>query len=114
MEGQVALQDLNDTELWELARLELTSSWRRPIRFKRSVPRETVIYFIETGGQPDPSLLYMESRAELQDWISKNWMMVNSQLPCTGPQKGQCTIYGCPEGRHLTCYTNAKPHFGLK
>jgi len=39
---------------------------------------------------------------------------VNSQLPCSGPQKGHCTVYACPEGRHLTCYMNAKPHFALK
>jgi len=114
MEGQIDLQDLNDTELWELARLELSSAWSRPMRLKRSVPRETVIYFIETANPPDDSFLYMESRAELQDWILKNWMMVNSQLPCSGPQKGHCTVYACPEGRHLTCYMNAKPHFALK
>lgn len=104
------LDDLNDTELWELARMGLSAAWRRPIRLLRSLPRERVIYLVESGAQPDPSEIILESRVKLEQWIARNWEMVNSQLPCTGPDRGKCTKYPCPEGRHLSCYSAAADH----
>lgn len=114
MEGvTVELDELNDSELWELARLSLSAAWQRPIRFRRSMPRERVIQCIETGMCPSPEELYLESRQELERWIQKSWTMVNSQLPCSGPLKGRCTAYSCSEPRHLACYESARPHFKL-
>src|SRR3954470_14115091 len=103
MEGEVVeLDDLNDTELWELARQQISASWRRPVRLSRSAPREYVLHLVESGEIPQPSHELIESRARLQEWIEKRWEMVNSQLPCTGPQRGKCKVYPCSEGRHLS------------
>ncbi len=114
MEGAlVQLDELNDTELWEIARMQLTSAWRRPIRLFRHLLRERVIYLIESNEQPRPEEILLESRLKLETWVAKNWEMVNSQLPCVGPGRGKCTTYPCPEGRHLTCYASAQPHFKL-
>lgn len=104
------LDELNDTELWELARLELSGTWRRTIRLHRSLPRERVIYLIESGSLPQQHEMLMESRMKLEEWIGRNWEMVNSQLPCSGPDRGKCTRYACPEGRHLSCYSAAADH----
>ncbi len=107
------LEELNDSELWELARMQLTASWRRPIRLGRWVPRERTIYLIESNEQPRPDEILLDSRSQLESWIVKNWEMVNSQLPCSGQQKGHCTVYPCAEGRHLACYARALPHLKL-
>jgi hypothetical protein len=104
------LDELNDTELWELARMELSAAWRRPIRLRRSLPREAVIQLIESGAPPHLPDVLLESREKLEQWIVRNWEMVNSQLPCSGPDRGKCTRYACPEGRHLSCYSAAAIH----
>lgn len=114
MEGAlVQLDELNDTELWEIARMQLSSAWRRPIRLYRHVSRERVIHLIESNELPRPEEILLESRLKLELWVTKNWEMVNSQLPCVGPLRGKCTMYPCPEGRHFTCYASALPHFKL-
>jgi hypothetical protein len=114
MEGMnTPLEELNDTELWDLARMQMSAAWRRAIRFSRSVPRERIIMYIETGVPPHPDDVLLESRFRLQQWVDKNWVMVNSQLPCAGALRGKCTIYPCAEGRHLSCYEKARPHFQL-
>lgn len=113
MEMMIPLDELNDTELWELARMQLTASWSRPIRLIRSLPRERVFWYIETGALPAQEDFLLETRDKLQTWITKRWDMVNSQLPCAGVNKGKCTIYPCAEGRHLSCYEKARPHFRL-
>lgn len=112
------LEELNDTELWELARTTLSSAWGRPIRLKQAVPRERVIALIESGERPALEEEYIDpqghdSRTRLEIWVGKNWAMVNSQLPCTGPLRGKCTKYACPDGRHLNCYAAAEPHMRL-
>lgn len=104
------LDDLNDTELWELARMGLSGTYRQPIRLRRSLPRERIIYLIESREMPQPNEVLLESRLKLQQWVYRNWESVNSQLPCTGPDRGQCTKYDCPEGRHLSCYSSAAVH----
>jgi hypothetical protein len=114
MEGPIVeLDELNDTELWELLRLQSTAAWGRPIRLSRGAPREYVIRAIDSGEPPYPPYELLESRAMLQTWIRNNWTMVNSQIPCSGPLKGNCTMYPCPEGRHLSCFKAAEPHFKL-
>jgi hypothetical protein len=105
------LDELNDTELWEIARLQLSSAWCKPIRLSRNVPRERVMYLIEANQPPEPREVLIETRLRLQQWVKKNWDLVNSQLPCQGPDRGKCTEYACPEGRHLTCFKSAAPHF---
>jgi hypothetical protein len=112
------LEELNDSELWEIARTTLSGAWCRPIRLKRSVARERVIYLIESGQKPESTEEYidpkgMDSRSKLEVWVKKNWSGINSQLPCTGPLRGQCTQYPCPEGRHMRCYADAKPYLDL-
>lgn len=109
----VQLDELNDTELWEMARTQLSSAWRRPIRLYRWVSRERVIHLIEANEQPHPDEILLESRLKLEQWVAKNWDLVNSQLPCSGTLKGRCTLYPCTEGRHLTCYESARKHFAL-
>lgn len=99
------LEELNDTELWEIARLQLSANCRRPVRLSRSVSRERVIELILTAQEPDPREELIESRVRLEKWIAKNWVSVNSQLPCHGKDRGKCTIFACPEGRHLLCYS---------
>lgn len=114
MEGvTIPLDELNDTELWEIARMQLTAAWSRPIRLSRAVSRERVIYLIESNEQPRPEEILLESRRKLEEWVTKNWDSVNSQIPCSGPLKGKCTRHSCPEGRHLTCYASALPHMKL-
>lgn len=104
------LDELNDTELWEVARLELSSAWRRPIRLLRSLPRERVMRLIEAGAQPHPSEELIESRLKLEQWVDRNREQVLSQLPCSGADRGKCTKYPCPDGRHLACYAAAADH----
>lgn len=93
--------------------MQLSSSWNRQIRLRRSVSRERVIQLINASALPHPDELLLESRLKLELWIAKNWEMVNSQLPCSGALRGKCTAYPCPDGRHLSCYAAAQPHFGL-
>lgn len=92
---------LNTTELQEIIRQ------RTGNRLRRSVPRERLIHLIETKEPPLPEELAGTNytRIALQNFISESWDWVNSQLPCTGQDRGKCTIYPCPEGRHLDCYT---------
>jgi len=109
----VSLDELNDTELWELVRMQLSAAWLRPVRLSRAVSRERVIYLIESNEQPLPEEILLESRQKLENWVAKNWDKVVSQIPCSGVLKGKCTKYACPEGRHLTCYASALPHMKL-
>jgi hypothetical protein len=101
-----ALEDLNLTEL-----LAILRSQTRMV-LKRSVSRERLIQLIEEGGQPLPEELSgtNETRRILQTFLEKNWSVVVSQIPCKGENAGKCTIYPCPEGRHLDCYTSNKEH----
>lgn len=104
------LDELNDTELWELARLQLTASWGKPMRLFRHLTRERVIHLVYTNEKPRDDEVILESRKKLQDWVAKNWERVNSQLPCSGKDRGKCTVYNCPEGRHLLCYSLSKKY----
>jgi len=98
------LDDLNVTELLAILR----SQTRMVLR--RSVPRERLVRLLEEGGKPPPNELAgtNETRRILQGFLEKNWSWICSQLPCKGENAGKCTIYPCPEGRHLDCYTANK------
>lgn len=102
--------ELNDTELWEMARVQLTGAWGRPIRLKRSLPRERVIELIENNLQPATEEMVLETRFRLEQWVAKNWEGVNSQLPCRGLNRGKCTVFPCPDGRHFACFLEAREH----
>lgn len=97
------LETLNVTELAYIIRRQTG------VVVKRSLPKERLIELIEYGTQPTPDEIAgsTTTRKELQQFIEKNWTWVNSQLPCKGPDKGKCTIYPCPEGRHADCMMSA-------
>lgn len=100
------LDQFNITELVEIIRKQ------HGVVVKRSVGKDRLIELVETGAVPQKEelALTMLSRVKLQTFIQKNWAMVGSQLPCNGPNKGKCTIYPCPEARHVDCYLRAEPH----
>lgn len=82
---------------------------------KRSVSKERLIQLLENGGLPEAEEVSptTESRKRLQLYVEKNWTGIQSQLPCKGENKGKCTIYPCPEGRHVDCLLSATPHMNI-
>ena len=102
------LESLNQTELLQI----LGNSGHGNHRLSVHVPKERLISLIRTGKDPQPDELAgtMETRKRLQEWIVESWLQIGSQLPCSGPDKGRCTVYPCSEGRHLECYISAKVH----
>lgn len=94
---------LNTTELLTIARSQTG------VVVKRSVSRERLLQIIESGPPPTPKETSgtSASRLSLQKFIGKNMSWLGSQLPCKGENRGVCTIYPCPEGRHLDCYMAA-------
>ena len=91
---------------------ELLTIYRRQtgLVVKRSVERERLIQLVEGRVVLDPSELAgtTETRKELETFVTKNWVWINSQIPCQGTNRGKCTLYPCPEARHLDCYLAAK------
>jgi hypothetical protein len=91
---------------------ELLSIIRRTngMIIRRSVPKERLIQIIEYGIQPEANELSdtMSTRKTLEVFVEKHWTWVNSQLPCKGEYKGKCTVYPCPEGRHIDCFMAAR------
>lgn len=100
------VEQYNRTELVEIVRR------RTQIVVRHSLPLERLQHLAITGEQPTESEIAgsMRTRVSLQQFISKNWLAINSQLPCSGQLKGQCTIYPCSEGRHATCFMSVPPH----
>ncbi len=109
MSDDIDLSRLNESELAMIVRRQTG------LVVKRSVGRERLIQFLEDGGSFAPEELAgtNESRKKLQLYIEKNWVGIQSQLPCKGENRGRCTIYPCPEGRHLDCYLSALPHMKI-
>ncbi len=101
------LELLNLTELCELIRQRLG------FIMKRSTPKERLIQIITHGYQANVSADEIsgstKTRHLLQQFIEKNWIQLNSQIPCKGENRGKCTIYPCPEGRHFSCFHYALP-----
>jgi len=102
---QFDLMRLNVTELSQLIRQR--TGWV----VKVSVPKERLVGFLYGQLQLTAEDLAdtTQSRRSLQVFIEKNWTWVNSQLPCKGENRGKCSIYPCPEGRHLDCFNAAGP-----
>ena len=100
---------LNWTELASLIR------GRHGVIIKRSVPRERLLEIVASNTSPNPEELASsnESRRKLQVFIDKNWKWIESQLPCKGENRGKCTIYNCPEGRHADCLIGAGPQLKM-
>ena len=90
---------------------ELAYIYRRHtgLVLKRTVTIDRLIELLTQGGQPLPEEISptTESRKRLQLYVEKNWNGINSQLPCKGENRGRCSIYPCPEGRHLDCVNSA-------
>lgn len=103
------LNTLNDTEL------AYTIRSRTGVVVKRSVGKARLIQLVQTGEMPLPEEIAPSTatRSKLQLYIEKNWSGINSQLPCKGENRGKCTIYPCPEGRHADCLLAAAPHMKL-
>src|SRR5512139_4145193 len=108
-EDMDVLHMLNVTELAQLLRRHTG------LVVKRSVPKERLIQLLEDGGHPTAEEVSptTDSRKRLQLYIEKNWMGIQSQLPCKGENRGRCTIYPCPEGRHVDCLLSASSHMRL-
>lgn len=106
MEDMDILHTLNATELAFIIRRQTG------LVVKRSVTKERLIELLENGGVPtaDEVSPTTETRKHLQLFVEKNWVAINSQLPCKGENRGRCTIYPCPEGRHIDCLLLAEPH----
>lgn len=104
--SEINYESLNKTELAQLLRN------KTGLVIKRSVSSERLIFLLTTGEEPteDEISPTTDSRRRLQLFLEKNWSTLNSQLPCKGDNRGKCTIYPCPEGRHLDCYLSAEPH----
>lgn len=100
MNGTVAsLAAFNKTEMLEIIR-------RATGRIaKRSLPIERIREIVEHGQAPRDDELAgtMRTRYLLQGFVSRNWVRISSQIPCEGTNRGSCTVYGCPEGRHVDC-----------
>ena len=103
---QYDLTLLNTTELTQLIRQR--TSWV----VKASVPKERLAAFLYGQAHPTAEDLAETTmtRYKLQLFIEKNWSLFGSQIPCRGENRGKCTIYMCPEGRHVDCYLSAEPH----
>jgi hypothetical protein len=103
---QYDLMRLNITELTQLIRQR--TGWV----VKASVPKERMAAFLYGQDQPTAEDLAdtTKTRHTLQVFIEKNWTLFGSQLPCKGENRGRCTIYPCPEGRHVDCFLAAGPH----
>lgn len=100
---------LNNTELAQLVRSQTG------LVIARSVSRERLIEMLASGQPPRPEEVSAtnESRKRLQLYVEKSWNGIQSQLPCKGENRGRCTIYPCPEGRHVDCLLAAGPHLKM-
>lgn len=105
-------QDLDNLSVLNLTELAQIIRRQTGLVVKRSVPKERLIQLLEMGGMPAPEEISetTESRKRLQLYVEKNWTGIQSQLPCKGENRGRCTIYQCPEGRHVDCLIHAAPH----
>jgi hypothetical protein len=99
---------MNQTELIRI----LSTEKYGYLRLRRGISLERLAHLVRTGERPTSEELALttETRRKLQLWIERNWTQIGSQLPCSGPNKGKCTIYPCSEGKHLDCLLAAQKH----
>lgn len=102
------LENLNKSELLQI----LANSGHGNLRLKVTTRKARLIDLIRSDGTPGKQEISgtARTRLELQEWIETNWDRIGSQLPCTGPTRGMCTVYPCSEGRHIECYLSAQKH----
>jgi hypothetical protein len=99
------LHELNQSELLELVFIH------RGYRLRRDTLIDRLIQLLEDDtAHPTAAEIpaTQQTRAELEQWILKNWGMIQSQLPCKLANRGRCTIYPCTEVRHISCWTFSK------
>lgn len=104
------LEALNTTELIQI----LAKPSNGGHRLRDTTPKERLIQLIQTGETPHQTEISQtsETRKQLEYWIRNvAWDGINSQLPCSGENRGRChSVYPCSEGRHLACYLAARKH----
>lgn len=103
------LEALNKTELLQILATASSGSYRLRV----DTPKERLVHLIRTGEPPTQAEISQtgETRKQLQYWIREvAWRSINSQLPCTGDDRGTCVTYPCSEGRHMACFLGAKRH----
>lgn len=102
------IENYNISELVEIIRR------RTAFRVSRSVPIERLRQLAIGANSeiPESSELVgtTGTRYSLQKFIVNNWAKINSQLPCTGQTRGQCTIHPCSDARHISCFMSVPPH----
>ncbi len=95
-------ENFNKTELIELHRIQ------HGRRISRSTSNQSLIEMMENG-RIDRISPKEKTRAKLQVFIKSNWSLYQTNLPCRGQiNEGQCTVFKCPEARHVDCYLNVK------
>lgn len=91
------LSSCNETELLALARKQGLG------RLRRGIPT-TELFDLVRGAIPfNPKYVSetVHTRGILQEFITKNWGQLRSQLPgCDG----KCTTFSCTEGKHALCF----------
>ncbi len=102
------LEYMNRTELLQI----LSGEQYGYLRLRATVPKDRLIYLIQSKEQPRPEEVAQttDTRRKLQMWIDQNKTQIESQLPCSGPNRGKCTVYPCSEGKHLDCYLSAQKY----
>ncbi len=99
---------MNRTELLQI----LSKEEYGHLRLRATVSQERLAELVRTKEKPKQEEIAQTAatRQRLQLWIEKNWTQIGSQLPCSGPNRGKCTIYPCSEGKHLDCYLSAQKY----
>lgn len=86
----------NETEL-----LAMTRQQGLP-RLKRGIPHDQLVAIVSGELEVGPEHISQTetTRGILEDFITKNWGQIRSQLPgCNG----KCRTYQCTEGKHALC-----------
>lgn len=109
MTTEVDLSFLNETELCQRIRSQTG------VIVARAIGRDRMVELLHNNWVPEDTEVSKtnDSRKRLQLYVAKNWVGIQSQLPCKGENKGHCTIYPCSEGRHVDCLLAAGPHLKI-
>lgn len=93
------LEDLNNTELAELARKRFG---------RREVPanRESLLKILSSE---KVEITKEEiTRKKLQVYVEKNWVAIQTNIPCASSiNAGKCTKHNCTSIQHVACYKGA-------
>lgn len=92
-----ALHNCNEGELLGMARTQGLP----PLR--RGLPRADLLAIVTGQAEPTKDQIADTeyTRRQLENFITKNFAIVRSQLPgCNG----KCLTFHCSEGRHMACF----------